>query len=172
MVDLCQEAGLVWGQELFFDATRVRANADVKSVVPRLGRVVGDHLEALFPEGTDASDGAAAVDSGAACPAGGRRPAAPAAGPAPAPPAPRRAPRRVLEAPAVGPAGAGPPRPWPTAGGGLPAPVGRLVSRTDPDATLMTTAAGGRAVWATRRTTWSTAGEARIILHALSPRRT
>src|SRR5262249_17282140 len=26
VVDLCQDAGLVWGQELFFDATKVRAN--------------------------------------------------------------------------------------------------------------------------------------------------
>ena len=49
VVELCQQAGLVWGKELFFDATRVRANAAVDSVVPRLGRVVGDHLEALFP---------------------------------------------------------------------------------------------------------------------------
>jgi transposase len=57
VVELCRAAGLVRGQELFFDATRVRANADVDSVVPRLGRVVGDHLEALFPEGGAASDG-------------------------------------------------------------------------------------------------------------------
>src|SRR3954462_9218581 len=26
-VDLCQQAGLLWGRELFFDATKVRANA-------------------------------------------------------------------------------------------------------------------------------------------------
>src|SRR5918997_6634501 len=56
VVELCQAAGLVWGKELFFDATRVRANADVDSVVPRLGRVVGDHIEALFSEGGDARD--------------------------------------------------------------------------------------------------------------------
>src|ERR687896_1288466 len=55
VVELCRASGLVWGRELFFDATRVRADADVDSVVPRLGRVVGDHIEALFPEGTDAS---------------------------------------------------------------------------------------------------------------------
>src|SRR5215211_5019944 len=61
VVELCQDAGLVWGKELFFDATRVRANAAVDSVVPRLGRVVGDHLEALFPEGSDASDAPPAV---------------------------------------------------------------------------------------------------------------
>src|SRR5436305_1901105 len=29
IVDLCQEAGLVWGRELYVDATKVEANADV-----------------------------------------------------------------------------------------------------------------------------------------------
>jgi transposase len=33
VVALCQEAGLVWGEELFFDATRVRANACVGRLV-------------------------------------------------------------------------------------------------------------------------------------------
>src|SRR5436190_18768543 len=35
VVDLCQEAGLVWGKELFVDATKVQANADLDSLVPR-----------------------------------------------------------------------------------------------------------------------------------------
>ena len=35
VVDLCQDAGLIWGAELFFDATRVRADADTDSLVPR-----------------------------------------------------------------------------------------------------------------------------------------
>jgi transposase len=35
IVDLCQQAGLVWGTELFFDGTKVRANADIDSLVPR-----------------------------------------------------------------------------------------------------------------------------------------
>jgi transposase len=35
IVGLCQEAGLIWGQELYFDATKVRANADLDSLVPR-----------------------------------------------------------------------------------------------------------------------------------------
>jgi hypothetical protein len=64
VVERCRAAGLVWGKELFFDATRVRANADVDSVVPRLGRVVGNHLEALFPEERDPTDEPAAVDAG------------------------------------------------------------------------------------------------------------
>ena len=35
VVELCQEAGLVWETERFFDATKVRANADMDSLVPR-----------------------------------------------------------------------------------------------------------------------------------------
>src|SRR5215218_6286383 len=34
IVDLCQEAGLVWGRELYVDATKVAANAAVDSLVP------------------------------------------------------------------------------------------------------------------------------------------
>src|SRR4051812_23699196 len=35
VVDLCQEAGLVWGRERFVDATKARADADADSLVPR-----------------------------------------------------------------------------------------------------------------------------------------
>jgi transposase len=48
VVELCREAGLVWGKELIFDATKVRANAARDSVVPRLKEVVDDHLVELF----------------------------------------------------------------------------------------------------------------------------
>jgi transposase len=58
VVELCQEAGLVWGKELFFDATKVRANADVDSLVPRLGRVIDDHVEALFAGQTEVAEDA------------------------------------------------------------------------------------------------------------------
>jgi transposase len=34
VIELCMAAGLVWGKELFIDATKVRANADVDSLVP------------------------------------------------------------------------------------------------------------------------------------------
>jgi transposase len=34
IVDLCQEAGLVWGRELYFDATKVEANAGIPSPSP------------------------------------------------------------------------------------------------------------------------------------------
>src|SRR3954453_10633527 len=35
IVDLCQEAGLVWGRELYVDATKVEANAGIPSLIPR-----------------------------------------------------------------------------------------------------------------------------------------
>jgi hypothetical protein len=49
---LCQEAGLVWGKELIFDATQVQANADVDSLVPRffLRAQAEAHVDALFTD--------------------------------------------------------------------------------------------------------------------------
>jgi hypothetical protein len=46
IVELCIEAGLVWGNELFFDSTKVEANASVDSLLPRFA--VEAHLERLF----------------------------------------------------------------------------------------------------------------------------
>jgi hypothetical protein len=51
VVELCQAAGLVWGKELFIDATKVRTNADVDSLVPRFHQVAKQHLQNLFAEG-------------------------------------------------------------------------------------------------------------------------
>ncbi len=48
VVDLCNDAGLIWGNELLVDATKVRANASMDSFVPRLAEVVDDHLVELF----------------------------------------------------------------------------------------------------------------------------
>jgi transposase len=48
--DLCQDAGLVWGRELFFDATKVVANADVDSLVPRFYHAAKTHVADLFDE--------------------------------------------------------------------------------------------------------------------------
>ena len=48
IVDLCQVAGLVWGRELYFDATRVRADADTDSLVPRFAFDAKAHLTDLF----------------------------------------------------------------------------------------------------------------------------
>ncbi len=50
VVELCQQAGLVWGQELFFDATKIRANADVDSLVPRFYWRAKQHLDELFAD--------------------------------------------------------------------------------------------------------------------------
>src|SRR2546421_8050963 len=46
IVEQCQQAGLVWGKELYFDGTKVQANASTDSVKPRFA--VEAHLAALF----------------------------------------------------------------------------------------------------------------------------
>ena len=52
VVDLCQEAGLVWDKELFFDATKVEANAALDSLVPRFYHEAKAHVADLFADGT------------------------------------------------------------------------------------------------------------------------
>jgi transposase len=49
----CIEAGLVWGEELFFDATKVEADASIDSTRSRSLLLRGrleEHLAATFPE--------------------------------------------------------------------------------------------------------------------------
>src|SRR5215208_4088399 len=59
IVEECIEAGLVWGEELFFDATKVEANASMESRVPRfsaeahLGELFGDEEGAVETEAAD-----------------------------------------------------------------------------------------------------------------------
>jgi transposase len=48
IVELCIEAGLVWGEELYFDSTKVQADASVDSLAPRFA--VEAHLERLFKD--------------------------------------------------------------------------------------------------------------------------
>lgn len=48
IVRLCQDAGLVWGKELYFDGTRVQANADLFSNVPNFEYELRNHLNILF----------------------------------------------------------------------------------------------------------------------------
>src|SRR3712207_1702757 len=55
VVELCQAAGLVWGKELFFDATKVRANAALESIVPRWYHAAKAHLDELFEDPANAS---------------------------------------------------------------------------------------------------------------------
>src|SRR6266702_2835430 len=47
----CQQAGLVWGRELYIDGTKVQANASTDSLQPRF--FVEAHLAALFGAETD-----------------------------------------------------------------------------------------------------------------------
>jgi hypothetical protein len=48
IVDLCQDAGLVWGRELYFDATKVEANAGIPSLIPRFYYEAKTHVADLF----------------------------------------------------------------------------------------------------------------------------
>jgi hypothetical protein len=61
IVDLCQEAGLVWGRELYVDATKVEANAGIPSLTPRFYYEAKTHVAELFPD--QDSDGAPQVDT-------------------------------------------------------------------------------------------------------------
>jgi transposase len=60
VVDLCQEAGLVWGRELYFDATKVEANAGIPSLIPRFYHEATSHVADLF---ADEADDAAPADA-------------------------------------------------------------------------------------------------------------
>jgi transposase len=54
IVEQCCQAKLVWGKELYIDATRVHANADLDSLVPRFAVEAREaHLAALFAEPQD-----------------------------------------------------------------------------------------------------------------------
>jgi len=49
ITEQCVRAGLVRGEELIFDATKVRANASMDSLIPRLHLLTEEHLAALEP---------------------------------------------------------------------------------------------------------------------------
>jgi transposase len=53
IVEHCQAAGLVWGRELYIDATKVQANASRDSVKPRF--TVEAHLATLFAQEVEAA---------------------------------------------------------------------------------------------------------------------
>src|SRR5919204_3211885 len=55
IVERCCAAGLVWGKELYMDATKVVADASVDSVVPRFAVAARAHVEDLFAQDADAS---------------------------------------------------------------------------------------------------------------------
>jgi transposase len=151
VVDLCQEVGLVWGKELYFDATKVEANADLDTLVPRFYRAAKLHVDDLF----------------AAQPSedGGRAAPAPPEDEAPAGvtrlpgehPAPGARPWRLLEARRLDPQ-----RPLTR---GYDRMSGWLVSTTDPDATPMRT--GARSALGYHDHYVVDGGKARIVLAAL-----
>jgi transposase len=60
IVEQCQSAELVWGKELYCDATQVKANASLDSIAPRFA--VEAHLGELFTE-EDAVEPAPAEDA-------------------------------------------------------------------------------------------------------------
>jgi transposase len=91
VVDLCQEAGLVWGKELYVDATKVEANTDLDSLVPRFYYEAKSHVADLFthdPVPIDGHEGDGAdpppTDGLLRLPVCGRRTETPT-GPEPAP---------------------------------------------------------------------------------------
>ena len=64
IVERCVAAGLVWGEELYVDATKVAANADLDSLRPRFA--VEAHLARLFGAGSEGGGaGGAGADGGA-----------------------------------------------------------------------------------------------------------
>jgi transposase len=64
IVEMCFEAGLVWGEELFVDSTTVRANAAKAALAPKL--TVLDHLDELFEGVEEEPDDATTEPAGAA----------------------------------------------------------------------------------------------------------
>jgi transposase len=160
VVDRCDEAGLIWGQEVLADATKVPGNAAVDSLVPRLKAVIDDHLVELFEDGSEPgepSDGVVHED--------GTRPEV--TGPEPcqlhptdADPLPGQAtPRWDLLATCR----LDPHRP---PSGPYQRISDRKVSRTDPDACAMLMR-DGRSVLGYQTHYLVDGGQARIILHAL-----
>jgi transposase len=48
IVELCIGAGLVWGEELYFDSTKVQANANINGMIDRAKDEAQQHLDQLF----------------------------------------------------------------------------------------------------------------------------
>jgi len=84
VVELCQEAGLVWGKELFFDGTKVWANADIDSLVPRFAQQAKEHVQKLFTADSAAGE-PVPPDAAASPPVPAVAPLPTASGPVPLP---------------------------------------------------------------------------------------
>jgi transposase len=71
IVDLCQAARLVWGKELYVDATKIAANADLNSLVPRFYHEATTHVANLFASDAPTEAGTAEMEAaGDVLPAG------------------------------------------------------------------------------------------------------
>jgi len=172
VVQLCTDAGLVWGEELFFDATKVRANAAMGSVLPRLREVVDGHLVDLFPTAGAAASGGAATTVPLAPPDA----VSPRDETAPTPIPPRPVLSDATDGAEGQPEQGTPPRwelleecrldPARPAARGYERTGDWRVSATDPDAAPMK-ASGQRATLGYHDHYVVDGGKARIILHAL-----
>jgi transposase len=71
IVELCVEAGLVWGKELYFDATKVEANASLDSTRSRslMEHGLEEHLVSVFPQEAQPVEAATAPRTAAVEPA-------------------------------------------------------------------------------------------------------
>jgi transposase len=169
VVELCQEAGLVWGKELFFDATKVRANAAWDSLRPRLVLVAQEHVQELFAEDASTAAGQAALAEVVPAPVDAAGVAVPSS---PASPEP------LFRLPvAIAAPGENPTPPWNLlescrldpnrpASNSYQRKTDLAVSATDPDAAPMK-ASGERARLGYHDHCCVDGGKARIILHAL-----
>ncbi len=61
IVEQCQQAGLVWGRELYIDGTKVQANASKDSLKPRF--FVEAHLSTLFSDQAEEATGTGEQDA-------------------------------------------------------------------------------------------------------------
>jgi len=50
IVELCIDAGLAWGEELYFDSTKVQANANIDGMIDRAKDEAKQHLDQLFED--------------------------------------------------------------------------------------------------------------------------
>jgi transposase len=70
IVEQCQQEKLVWGKELYFDGTKVAANAGKESLKPRF--YVEAHLKALFGEGVQGTEQKSLTEEREGCVADGQ----------------------------------------------------------------------------------------------------
>jgi transposase len=61
IVELSIEAGLVWGEELYFDSTKVQANAAIDLLMPRVEWEARQHLQQLFEAEVDTDETASQI---------------------------------------------------------------------------------------------------------------